>query len=135
MGDTSPQDLFRKSNKARIKREREMPDEAAAINVMMDAYCRLKELGWSEAQYCPKDGTHFRVIENGSTGIFDCVYEGKWPNGHWTTSDDGDCYPSSIAPALYRLYPEDEAKHKAKMAEAIKRFAGETDPLRGGDVT
>jgi len=99
-----------------------IPDEKSAIKAMFDAWLRLKEFGWNDIMYCPKDGTKFRVIENGSTGIFDCIYEGEWPDGHWTMFDGRDSYPSSIAPPLYRLYPEDEIKHKQRMAEAAARW-------------
>lgn len=115
---------------AQAKRERDMPDEQSAINAMFSAWVRLKELGWNDIMYCPKDGSRFRVIENGSTGIFDCEYDGEWPKGHWTTFDAHDAYPSSIAPSLYRLYPEDEAKRKLRMAEAAERFKAESSPPR-----
>src|SRR5690606_6442320 len=101
-------------------REALMPDEKTALQLFFDAWLRLKDLGWSEAVYCPKDGSHFQVIEAGSTGIHDCSYSGEWPKGSWWVYD-GDVWPSR--PVLYRLYPEDEAKRKAKMAEAARRFA------------
>lgn len=109
------------------QREREraerMPDEQSAVNALFEAWQRLKELGWNGGIYCPKDGTSFRAIELGSTGIFDCVCEGKWPHCTWTTFDKRDAYPSSQAPALFRLYPEDQAKHDQRMAEAREKFA------------
>lgn len=98
-----------------------MPDDKAALNVMMDAYCRLKELGWNDAIYCPKDGTVFEAIEAGSTGIFRCYYDGEWPDGSWWVRDDDDLWPSR--PILYRLYPEDEAKRKDKMSDAVAKYA------------
>lgn len=104
------------------KRHELMPDEQAAIKMLWEAHQRLKELGWKEPQYGPKDGTHFKIIELGSTGIFDGAYSGEWPNGHWLSWDDRDSYCSSIAPALIRLYPEDEAKEKAKWEAAAKRW-------------
>lgn len=119
--------LWLAANAAQSKRAEQMPDEQSAINAMFNAWVRLKELGWNEPMYCPKDGTKFRVIENGSTGIFDCVYDGEWPKGHWTMFDEHDAYPSSIAPALYRLYPEDEVKRKQRMADAAAKFKAEND--------
>lgn len=80
-------------------RAEKMPDERAAILQMFDAYLRLKELGWKEAVYCPKDGSHFHAIEAGSTGIHDCSYEGKWPDGAWWIYD-GDMWPSH--PILFK---------------------------------
>jgi hypothetical protein len=77
-----------------------MPDEATARSIYFDAWLRLKELGWTEAIYCPKDGREFEVIEAGSTGVHRCIYSGEWPSGHWLVLDDGDAYPSR--PVLYR---------------------------------
>lgn len=119
--------LWNRAKERERQRAERMPDEQSAIDAMFDAWLRLKELGWNDAMYCPKDGTHFRVIENGSTGVFDCMYQGEWPEGHWMTFDEHDCYPSSISPALYRLYPEDEAKHKQRMAEGAARYKAEME--------
>lgn len=102
------------------KRAADMPDEQAAINAMFEAWQRLKELGWNGASYCPKDGTHFRCIELGSTGIFDGNYQGEWPDGHWFLYDEHDCYVTK--PAMFRLYPEDEARHKEKTEAAAAKF-------------
>ncbi len=105
--------------KARAER---MPDEQAAIRALHDAHTRLKELGWKEPQYCPKNGTRFKVIELGSTGIFDCYYSGEWPKGHYMVMDERDCYPTSTGVAMYRLYPDDEAKEKQRWKEAGERY-------------
>lgn len=87
------------------RRERQrataMPDERAALRAMFDAYQRLKELGWKEAIYCPKDGTVFDSIAAGSTGIYPCHYDGEWPKGIWLTHEAGDLWPSY--PILFRL--------------------------------
>lgn len=115
--------LWECTEKNRKSREERMPDENSAIHALFDAWQRLKELGWREPQYCPKNGTQFKVIELGSTGIFDCYYYGEWPDGHYMVMDEHDCYPTSTGVALYRLNPEDEAKRKAKMEEAARRYA------------
>lgn len=85
---------------ADARRSELMPDEQSAIRMMLQAYLRLKELGWNDAVYCPKDGSEFDVIEAGSTGIHRCIYEGEWPNGRWWILDEGDISPSR--PVLYR---------------------------------
>jgi hypothetical protein len=106
---------------AEDKRRRElMPDEQAAIRMMCDTHIRLRELGWREAIYCPKDGSSFLVIEPGSTGIFPCHYHGTWPTGLWWIEKDGG-YPSH--PVLFKLYPEDQAKRDARMTEVRMRLA------------
>jgi hypothetical protein len=99
------------------------PDEKSALHAMADAFHRMRDFGWSEAVYCPKDGTPFEVIEAGSTGIHRCSYQGEWPNGSWWVEAHGDLWPSR--PILFRLYPEDETKRKTKMTEAAARFAQE----------
>lgn len=107
------------------KRAAEMPDEKAALRVMHDAHQRLRELGWREAIYCPKDGSSFDVIEAGSTGIFRCHYQGEWPDGSWWIEGGGDLWPSR--PILFRLDPEAEAARQAKLAaaRATRAAAGE----------
>jgi len=88
---------------AKAKRATDMPTEKDALNVMHDAFTRLRELGWREAIYCPKDGTIFHCIEAGSTGIFDAHYEGKWPTGSWWIHAEGDLWPSR--PILFKPLP------------------------------
>lgn len=78
-----------------------MPDEKAAISMLFDAFQRLKELGWAEASYCPKDGSTFDAIEVGSTGIHRTHYSGVWPNGCWWIEAHGDLWP--CRPILYRV--------------------------------
>ena len=107
---------------AKADRERRMPDEQSAINALHDAWTRLKELGWQEPMYCPKDGSKFKIIELGSTGIFEGAYSGKWPNGSWDSWDNRHSYCSSIAPAMFKRFPEDQARHDQKWKEAGERM-------------
>ncbi len=85
----------------KARRAEQMPDEKTAIHAMWEAWMRLKDLGWNEAIYCPKDGSEFKAIEAGSTGIHRCRYDGDWPTGHWWIIGDDDLYPSR--PVLFRL--------------------------------
>lgn len=102
------------------ERAEKLPDEETAINAMSEAFYRLKELGWRDACYCPKDGSEFLVIEAGSTGIHRCIYQGDWPSGGWWIIADCDLWP--LRPVLFKLYPEDEARRKERFAEAVKMF-------------
>lgn len=86
------------------KRQEDMPTEKDAINAMFEAYQRLKELGWGDAIYCPKDGSVFHIIEAGSTGIHDCSYDGEWPKGTWWVHSEGDLWPSR--PILFKRIAE-----------------------------
>lgn len=94
------EELWRHAEEKDAYRRQLMPTEQDAIALFFDAWQRLKDFGWREAVYCPKDGTHFDAIEPGSTGIHDCAYEGEWPKGSWWAYWDGDCGPSR--PALFR---------------------------------
>lgn len=98
--------LWKSAEDARAKRAADMPTEQDALRVLTDAVHRLKELGWSDAIYCPKDGTLFDAIEAGSSGIHDCYYEGKWPDGSWWMPDEQDTWPSR--PILYRIKRGDQ---------------------------
>lgn len=125
--------IWKACEDAKAARAERMPDEQAAIRQMHDAYIRLTELGWQNAIYCPKDGSHFKVIEAGSTGIHDANYTGEWPKGSWWVYD-GDVWPSR--PVLFRLYPDDEEKEKQRWAEARERFkALRTDITGSSDST
>ena len=72
-----------------------MPTEHDALLVMMRAWERLKELGWREAMYAPRDGSPLQFIEAGSTGI----HQGHRDDNH-TWIFDGDLWPSN--PILFR---------------------------------
>jgi hypothetical protein len=93
--------LIAQCDAADARRKEAMPDEASAIRALFDAYTRLKDLGWNDPVYCPKDGSVFKVIEAGSTGIHDCIYEGTWPTGSWWIISDGDMWPSR--PTLFKV--------------------------------
>ena len=103
MSDPNRQELNRLVAEAEAdaaSRAKRMPTERDAIAAMFDAYLRLKELGWNDAIYCPKDGTPFLSIEAGSTGIHPTHYSGTWPKGSWWVSEAGDLWPSR--PILFK---------------------------------
>ena len=91
--------LFEEIDEKKQARAEKMPDEKAALKQMFEAHLRLKELGWNESIYCPKDGSVFSAIEAGSTGVHKCKYDGEWPTGSWWILD-GDMWPSR--PILWR---------------------------------
>lgn len=118
--------LMQHAEQRQRERVERMPDEKAAINALFDAWLRLKDFGWKEPMYCPKDGTPFKIIELGSTGIFDGAYRGTWPDGSWDSWDEHDSYCSSIAPAMFKLLPEDQAKEDARRAALREQFSQKT---------
>ena len=113
-------------------RAAEMPDEASAIAALNRAYQRLKDLGWAEPQYCPKDGSPFLAIEPGCDKPCDATYIGDWPKGSWFISDDCDLWPSH--PVLFRLRPEDEAKRIQALRLAAEKYAADAEAGRLADM-
>lgn len=87
---------------AEAARAAAMPDDQAALRALGDAWTRLKELGWNDARYAPKDGSRFEVCEVGSTGIFGCTYSGEWPSGYFMVEDGGDIWPTGPGGMLWR---------------------------------
>jgi hypothetical protein len=83
-----------------------MPDEQSALRAMTDGWIRLKDLGWREGCYCPKNGSLFEVCMLGSTGIFKCSYSGEWPDGHAMVQDGGDVYPQHPGGMMWRPLKE-----------------------------
>jgi len=89
--------LWAEAQGAQRTRAANMPTEQRAMNALFDAWYRLKELGWCEAMYAPRDGTLCEFIECGSTGI----HRGHVnENGTIWLHDDGDIWPSN--PVLFR---------------------------------
>ena len=93
-------EFLRNADAQKAARAEQMPTEHDCLRVMMQAYLRMKELGWNDAIYCPKDGSVFHAIEAGSTGIGTCHYSGEWPDGSWWMHDAGDLWPSR--PILFK---------------------------------
>lgn len=92
--------VMREIERSEKKMAEIMPTEKDALHLMFAAYERLKDFGFNNSCYCPKDGSVFDCIEAGSTGIHKCVYKGEWPNGKYWILDQGDMWPSR--PILYR---------------------------------
>lgn len=71
-------------------------DEAEAIRLLQRIQLRLKELGWRDAMYAPKDGSTFDCIEVGCTAVLtNCTRD---EIGFW--HHDTDTWP--MCPILFR---------------------------------
>lgn len=123
--------LWEASEAAQAKAKIDFPDEQTALREISRAMQRLRDFGWSDGIYCPKDGSEFEIIEAGSTGVFRCRYDGEWPDGMWMTFDDCDVYPSSRPPLMFRRLPEAQAEYDRKMKAAAKRWAIKTAKSEG----
>jgi hypothetical protein len=75
-------------------------NEESYINLMMQAWISLRELGWKDVVHCPKDGTPFLGIVPGRTEIHTCIYKGEWPTGSWWTQHEGELW--LVRPCLYK---------------------------------
>lgn len=74
--------LWEAMDRAEDQRAAAMPKTVDALQTICFAKERLRELGWREAQYCPKNGDVFAVIEWGCSGMFAASYLGEWPTGN-----------------------------------------------------
>ncbi len=104
IGNVFAQVLWDSAEAAKAKRLADMPTEQDALRQLWAAQERLKELGWQDPIYAPKDGSPLDIIELGSTGVHRGYYEGEWPTGSWWIVD-GDIWPSR--PALARAAAPD----------------------------
>lgn len=102
---------------ADTKRREMMPDSMTALRTLQDALTRLKDEGWREGIYCPKDGTSFALIEFGSTGIFEGSYYGKWPSGS-VMFGDGSINPRGLLWKPIDQLTEAEAQRLRECTEA-----------------
>lgn len=103
--------LWRSIQDEKAKRAEAMPTEQDAVRAMWSAYQRLRELGWREAHYAPRDGRDLLFVEAGSTGIHrghvDDPEPGLLSPRVWLHSS-GDLWPSH--PVLYRELSDDERR-------------------------
>jgi len=104
--------LWAKVEKEKAERAAKWPSEQDAINTIQQCYHRLRELGWNDPRYCPKNGDPLDLIEAGSSGIHRGHYMGEWPDGGWWVHDGGDLWPSH--PFLARTALQETAKMEAQ---------------------
>ena len=118
------------------KRRELMPDSMAALDVLSDALTRLKDEGWAQGIYCPKDGLQFAAIQFGSTGIFEAFYSGEWPDGYIMLCDSV-CRPEGLLWKSLGDLTEAESAKLARCTETervmhereIRAFAGFDDAM------
>ena len=104
MTEDQVRDILRAADNEKAARAADMPDDDAAMRAMHRAYQRLRDLGWAEAIYSPKDGTVFEALEAGCVVPGRCHYMGEWPSGGWWMHSDNDLWPSR--PILWRKLPD-----------------------------
>lgn len=102
--------ILRSAEEAKSARAAQMPTEQDCFRVWNQTYLRLKEIGWNDAVYCPKDGSVFMAIEPGMSNPCPCVYHGEWPKGSWWYLEAGDMWPAR--PTMFRLMTEAEGKDR-----------------------
>ncbi len=108
--------LWDQMERRTAERAQRMPDARSALAMISSAKERLRELGWSDCIYCPKDGSKFAVCEVGSTGMWRAFYSGDWPNGY---VNYGDCvtHPKGM---FFKLMEKLDDAEKTLVAECDK---------------
>lgn len=90
--------------------EKEKPQREAWAAPQMAEICRLttelRNAGWRDAHFCPKDGTPFLAWEPTMRTPYPCHYTGEWPDGTWWAHMHGDVWPAR--PVLFKHMPEGE---------------------------
>lgn len=114
-------DLWARAEEKTRRIAEEMPTPFDALGRICDGRERLRQLGWSDGIYCPKDGTQFAVIEWGSTGVFEAFYSGAWPDGH-VIYEDCVGNPSGMMWKPLSALSDDERQAMARSAESTRQF-------------
>jgi hypothetical protein len=123
--ETTAAELWQAIEQQQAKDEADMPDALAALNTMQRGYHRLRQFGWSDGVYCPKDGSEFAVIQVGSSGIFSGVYIGDWPFGDIWIADESTSPHACLWKAVDKLTDAE----RARMDGCVKDHAGYIDRL------
>lgn len=106
------------------ERAAQMPTAVAALSVLSGAVERLKQLGWRDARYCPRDGSEFAVCEIGSTGMWSAFF-------HDDLIHYGDCV-SSPRGMFFKPIDKLSDDEREVMERGDKEVAAEID--RMGDM-
>ena len=98
--------LWASAMKHKAERAERLPTEEVCIREMVECWARLKELGWKEAMYAPKDGSRIDVIEPGCSAVLDGWRDEK---GRFWSGEEG--WP--VTPTLFRVGATEptEAQH------------------------
>ena len=112
---------------------RDMPTTKDALNGMHTGLSRLRDLGWKDGIYCPKDGEPFAMIQFGSTGIFEGWYMGEWPDGR-VYSCDYLSHPHGLMwKPLDALTDDERAEFEECMGREREAMDRVIDNMVGGD--
>lgn len=110
---TKAEELFDEYQRHKADRAHRMPTTEDALRVIADAHERLKELGWRQIQYGPKQGVHVELIEPGCTAVLTGYRNDvRGPNETWWVETDCDLWPSR--PIMWRRGPFVDAEQPAQ---------------------
>lgn len=100
-------------------------EEQKVINEMFTAYDKLRQMGWQDGVYAPKDGKLFWSIEAGSTGVFKTQY---FDGVGFFSTDEEDSYPTN--PILWKsldagplAVPEPDPEREAYIKTFLQRLS------------
>lgn len=107
--------------RAEAERAERMPDTRSALATLVSAEQRMKELGWRDSRYCPREGS-FAVCEIGSTGI--------WIGSRWDAYIHyADSVSSPGSHMFWKALDKLDAAEKATLDECMKSEAEYIDRL------
>lgn len=110
-------ELWESCERATAKREADMPTSIHALDAICQAKERMRELGWSDGIYCPKNGDEFAVVQLGSTGIFAAAYVGEWPKGDIWLGDESMSPQAGMWKPLDKLTDDERAMMEKCIAD------------------
>jgi hypothetical protein len=107
--------LWQAMEKRQADRATRMPDTKSALAELNSAHDRLRELGWHDSRYAPREA-RFAVCEIGSTGI--------WSAFRWDAYIHyGDCVTSPGSHMLWKAIDKLDAAERATMEECNRSEA------------
>ena len=125
--------LWDAAMKRKADAARDMPTTKDALKVMHRGHSRLRDLGWKDGIYCPKDGEPFAMIQFGSTGIFEGWYMGEWPDGRVDSCDYLNHPHGLMWKPLAALTDDERAEFDECMEREREAMDRMIDNLIGGD--
>ncbi|NOV17871.1 hypothetical protein E5S70_17610 [Ensifer adhaerens] len=99
-------ELWQVVKQAGKDRAERLPDAKACLTALSSAKDRMRELGWRDSRYCPRDGSTFAVCEIGSTGMWSAFYHEPYIHYADCVSTQG---PHVFFKAMDKLTDEERA--------------------------
>jgi hypothetical protein len=107
--------LWDAAERAQKERAERLPDVQSCLSSFLSAKDRMRELGWRESVYCPRDGSTFAVCQIGSTGIWSAFFSDPYISY-------GDCVESPSRSMFFKptdKLTDEEQAHLEKCDQEV----------------